>query len=129
MSIPRSASDSALISLAASSAAGNVMKPFAATSVAGKVKTNPSSSGTSQFLVVTQVVTQVVPPTMSGINVEGGENPYEIAFTGDKPNLAWTQLVNQAVLDIPNQLHLVGSKRTAAYNLRRAGFDTMFQER
>jgi len=84
-----------LISLAASSGADKVMKPFAATSVAGKVRINPSSGGTSQSLVVTKVVL----PTVCGVIVEGGKTPYETAFTGGKPNSAWTQLVNQAVLD------------------------------
>jgi len=83
MIIPRSASDSALISLAASSVAGNVMKSFTATYIAGKAKTTPSSGGTSQSLVVTKVV----PPTMDGVTVEGGKTAVEIAFTGCKPNL------------------------------------------
>ena len=97
MSIPRSASDSALISLAVSSRAGKVMKPLAATSVAGKVKTspssggtNPSSGGSSQSLVVTKIF----PPNMGGVIVEGGKSPVETAFIGGKSNPACTQLVN-----------------------------------
>jgi len=95
MSIPRSASDSALISLAASSRAGKVMKPFAATSGAGKLKTspssrgtNPSSGGTSQSLVVTKVV----PPIMGGVIVEGGEilsRPHSLAANQIQHGRSW----------------------------------------
>ena len=132
MSIPRSASDSALISLAVSSRAGKVMKPLAATSVARKVKTspssggtNPSSGGSSQSLVVTKVV----PPIMGGVIVEGGKYPVETAFTGGKPNPAWTKLVNPTAVNVsPNQLRSVGSKSTTAYNLRRAGLPDKFKK-
>ena len=107
------------------------MKPFTATYVAGKVKTtpssggtNPSSGGTSQ----SRVVTKVVLPIMGGVIVEGGKTPFETAFTGGKPNPAWTQLVNQAVPNSPNQLRSVGSKSTTAYNLRRAGLPDKFKK-
>ena len=104
---------------AATHGAGSMIKQFAATSGAGKEKTTPSAGGTSQSLVVTQDV----PTTMCGVNVEGGKTPVEAAFTGGKPNPACTQLVNQAVLDSPNQIRSIESKCTTAYNLRRASLD------
>ena len=65
---------------------------------------------------------------MGGVIVEGGKTPFETAFTGGKPNPAWTQLVNQAVPNSPNQLRSVGSRYTTAYNLRRAGLATKFKK-
>ena len=59
---------------------------------------------------------------MVDVTVEGGKTPFETAFTGGKPNPT-RQLVNQVVLDNPNQLRSVELKCTTACNLHRAGLD------
>ena len=106
---------------------GGTNLPFAVISVAGSVGTTPSSGGptpSSGGTTQSFVVTKVVPPTMGGVIVEGGKTPVEIAFSGGKPNPAWTHLVKQkSVNDSPNQLRSVESKCTTAFSLRRAGLD------
>lgn len=106
--------------LAASFVAGNMMKPSAATSISLAVWNHLHLS--VELSIFRWMELLVVPPTMVDDNiVEGGKIPFEIAFTGGKPNPAWTQLASETQSG-------QSAQRDILYNLRRGSFDTKFKK-